>query len=82
MSQQQLMITALDGGPAEPVRYWVPAQWEPGTEGYVIMLEPVTADNLRGTDETAYGSVRVLTDDGVRVASTVSLGVLVVKLAE
>lgn len=77
--QQQLKITALDGGPATEVRFYLPASWEAGTEGFVIMLSPVTPDNLLAVDETRYGSVRVLTDDGVRTVSTVSLGVLVVE---
>lgn len=83
MNKQQLVITTLDGTPfTEDWRWYNPASWEPGTEGFVILVEPVTPDVIGGTDESVYGSVRVITDDGGMIVSTVSLGLLVLPVGE
>lgn len=85
MTEQQLVITTLvDRTPVTlpETRYMLgwdgSDQDRPGQ--YVIVLEPVTPDDLLANDPgQAYGSVRVLTDQGVEIVSTVCLGLLVIK---
>jgi hypothetical protein len=79
MSSLQV-VTLSDRTPVEPgsCRYWLPAAWTPGPRGNVIIVAPVSRDNLQGTGPEAYGTVQVIADDGVRLVSTVELGVLVV----
>ena len=81
MDQQQLVIVGLsDREPIElgTVRYMLGEAGETG--GNVIMLAPVTPDDLQANDPAqAYGTVRVITDDGVELVQTIGLGVLVVR---
>ena len=81
MDQQQLVIVTLsEREPVESgtVRYLLSEDDRPGQN--VIMLEPVTPDDLQANDPgIAYGTVRVITDRGVEVVQTVGLGVLVIR---
>lgn len=79
MDKQQLVIVTLAGN--EPVslpdtRYMLR---EDRTGEYVIVVAPVTVDDLLARDPAqAYGTVRVITDNGVEIVSTLGLGLLVV----
>jgi hypothetical protein len=48
------------------------------TGQYVIIVEPRTPDDLTApSSEEAYGTLAVITEDGLQVVSTMGLGVLV-----
>ena len=79
MIEQQLVIVSLvDRQPVtEDTRYMLGKDDQLGQT--VILLEPVTPDDLLANDpEIAYGTVRVITDRGVEIVQTVGLGVLVI----
>lgn len=77
----ELSIVTLDRTPVElgSCRYYLPAEArrDYGESGHAIIVEPVTPDTLGASGPEAYGTVRVITDAGVRVVCTLDIGVLV-----
>jgi len=77
------ILTLESREPIQPgeVRYMLGAMDDQGAYGvgqYVIIVEPITPDNLQAcSSEEAYGTLAVITDEGRAVVHTVGLGVLV-----
>ena len=77
-----LIIRTLAGRePIEPgtIRPYLPCRTSEdyGDHGYAIIVEPVTPDILGADGDDKYGTLRIITDAGVRVVRTTDVGVLV-----
>lgn len=74
-----LKIVTLDRQPVRPgdTRYMIDSD-RPAEDGYVIILDPITPDDLLAPGPEAYGTLRVVTAYGVRTVTTVVAGVLVI----